>query len=237
LEKIMSIRKYLLSVVAALSMMFAALPARAGIPVIDGASLVEQIQQVVSWVNQADQMLQQLQQLQQQYQQLQAMTTKLDGIRSLGTILNDPTISSVLPADMRDSTQLLLNPAAVLTNQANLNQILSSFGVSSSVQSAGTAMADTLGKTQQILSSTQARSTQLAALANRVNTTADAKDSLDMINRNVLEATNVNNQIVQTMASLEAARQSAALKKLADDQTYFAGIKAGGTQPLLTLAY
>ena len=37
-----------------LSLWFAALPARAGIPVIDGTNLAQQIQQVVSWASKPD---------------------------------------------------------------------------------------------------------------------------------------------------------------------------------------
>lgn len=234
----MSIRKLVLSAAMMVLTLLSAGPARAGIPVIDGANLAQQIQQVISWTNQAQQMIDQVNKLQAQISQLQTMTSKLEGIRNLGTILNDPSISSVLPSDMRDASQMLLNPTALATSQQSLNQILSAFGVNSPANgTTGTSAADALGKVQQILASTQSRATQLQALATRVNTTTDAKDSLDMVNRNVLEAANVNNQMTQTLAAIEAARQAAALKKLAEDQTYFQAIKTGGSQPVRTFTY
>lgn len=234
----MNLRKFFSTAAASALMLFAALPARAGIPVLDGANLVNSIQQVLAWAQQAQDMIDQINKLQEQYQQLQTMTTKLDGIRNLGSILNDPAIRAALPPEMRDSTQLLLNPAALATSQANLNQILSSFGVNTTGNpKAGQAAADTLGRVQQILASTQTRGTQLAKLASRVDSTADAKDSLDMVNRNVLEAASINNQMTQTIATLEAARQAAELKRIADDQAYFANVKAGAAQPLRTYSY
>lgn len=234
----MNIRKILSSLSVTALMLFSSVPAKAGIPVIDGANLAQAIQEVLAWGQQAQQMVDQLQQLQQQYQQLQTMTTKLEGIRNLGTILNDPSIRASLPPEMRDAAQLLINPSALATSQANLNQILNSFGIDNSRNpTAGQAAADSLGRTQQILASAESRSTQLAQLAARVDSTVDAKDSLDMVNRNVLEAANINNQMMQTMAALEAARQAAELKRLAENQRYFANLNSGAKQPLKTYSY
>lgn len=234
----MNIRKILSSLSVTALMLFSSVPAKAGIPVIDGANLAQAIQEVLAWGQQAQQMVDQLQQLQQQYQQLQTMTTKLEGIRNLGTILNDPNIRASLPPEMRDAAQLLINPSALATSQANLNQILTSFGIDTSRNpTAGQTAADSLGRTQQILASTESRSAQLAQLAARVDSTVDAKDSLDMMNRNVLEAANINNQMMQTMAALEAARQAAELKRLADNQRYFANLNSGAKQPLKAYSY
>jgi type IV secretion system protein VirB5 len=234
----MNFRKFFSGAAISAFMLFAAMPARAGIPVIDAANLANSIQQVIAWGRQAQDMINQLNQLQQQFAQLQTMTTKLDGIRNLGTILNDPNIVAALPPEMRNATQLLVNPSALATSQANLNQILASFGVNTTLNpNAGQAQADTIGRAQQILASAQTRNTQLAQLASRVDGTADAKDSLDMMNRNVLEAASINNQMTQTMAALEAARQAAELKRIADNQAYFANVKAGAAQPLRTYSY
>jgi type IV secretion system protein VirB5 len=234
----MNLRKFFSGAVVSALMVFASLPARAGIPVIDAANLFNSIQQVLAWGQQAQDMIDQAEKLQQQYQQLQTVTNKLDGARSLGTILNDPSIRSALPTEMRDSTQLRLNPSALSTSQANLSQIVASFGVNTTANAnAGRSAADTISRAQQILASTQSRNTQLTQLARRVDTTADAKESLDMVNRNVLEAASINNQTTQTMAALEAARQATELKRLADNQAYFASIKAAGAQPIQTFSY
>lgn len=234
----MNLRKAVFGVAFSALMMFAAVPARAGIPVLDAANLANSIQQVLAWSQQAQDMINQINALRQQFQQLQTMTTKLDGIRNLGTILQDPNIRAALPPEMRDATQLLLNPSALATSQAQLNQILSSFGVNTTANpNAGQAAADAIGRMQQILASTQTRTAQLSQLAARVNTTADAKESLDMMNRNVLEAASISNQMTQTMAALEAARQAIELKRLADNQTYFNNLNSAAGRPLRTYSY
>ncbi|MGP3508414.1 type IV secretion system protein [Paracidovorax citrulli] len=232
----MNIRKIFSTAAMSFMLLFAALPARAGVPVIDAANLANTAQQVIAWAQQAQDMIAQINKLQQQFQQLQTMTSKLEGIRNLGTILNDPQISAMLPPEMRDASRLLLDPKALATSQANLEQILGSFGITGN-GNAGKSAADTFGRAQQILASTQSRAAQLAQLANRVNTTSDAKDSLDMVNRNVLESASINNQMMQTMASLEAARQATEMKRLADDQQFYKNLNSGAGQPLKSYAY
>ena len=212
--------------------------ARAGIPTIDNANLAQAVQNINAWALQAQQMVNQINQLQQQLTQLQAMTSKLEGVRNLGTILSNPNIQSALPLEMRDSAQLLLNPAGLASSISTINQIRSSFGVQTTGNpAAGQSAADALGRVQQIQSASQLRGNQLQQLASRVDSTIDAKDSLDMVNRNVLESANINNQMMQTMASLEAARQAAELKRIADNQAYFARMRAAAQQQLRDLSY
>lgn len=234
----MSIRRFLSTATLSALLLFAALPARAGIPVIDGANLAQAIQEVMAWGQQAQQMLDQIRKMEQQYQQAQAMTQKLDGARFLGTILNDPNINLALPPEMRDARQLLLNPSALSTSPANLSQILSAFGINAALDpNAGKVHADAFGRAQQILSSAQSRQTQLQALASRVDTTMDAKESLDLMNRNTLEAANINNQAIQTSAAMEAARQAAELNQIARQQALSEAMKSGGAKPIRNLTY
>jgi type IV secretion system protein VirB5 len=234
----MNIRKYFSATTLAFSVMFAAMPARAGIPVIDAAALTQQIQQVVSWVQQFQQMQDQFNKLQQQFQQMQTMTNKLDGARSLGSILNDPAIKAALPPEMQNAAQLMLNPSALGTSPANISGILASFGVSTSVNAnAGKQLADTLGKAQAILTSAQQRQTQLQNLAARVDGSVDAKESMDLLNRNTLEVASITNQQIQTQASLEAARQATELANIARNQQHSAAMAAGAARPLRTLSY
>lgn len=234
----MKFRKFLSGAAISAVMLCASLPAKAGIPVIDAANLAQAIQEIIAWGQQANQMIQQLNQLRQQFNELQRMNAQLAGARNLGSILNNPAIQSALPVEMRNSAQLLLTPSALGTSSANITQILNSFGVDTSVHAtAGQATADTIGRLQQMLASTEHRGTQLRQLASRVDSTADAKESMDMVNRNVLEAASVNNQMTQTMAALEAARQAAELKRLAEDQAYFTRVKNAAAAPLMTFSY
>jgi type IV secretion system protein VirB5 len=229
----MSIRKYITSAMLALSVMCAAMPARAGIPVIDAAALTQQIQQVVSWVQQFQQMQDQFTKLQQQFQQMQTMTTKLDGARSLGSILNDPAIKAALPPEMRDAASMLLNPSALGTSQANIDSIMASFGITGTSQLASaTGVADAMGKSQAILTSTQQRQAQLQALAGRVDGAADAKESMDLLNRNTLEVASINNQLIQTIASSDAAKRAQELREAAELQDFASKFKVGASAPI-----
>jgi type IV secretion system protein VirB5 len=237
-EKRMTIRKYLSGAVLSLAALTATMPARAGIPVIDAAALTQQIQQVVAWMQQFQQMQDQFNKLQAQLTQMTTMTNKLDGARALGSILNDPSIKAALPPEMQNAAQLLLNPSALGTSQANIDGILASFGVSTTLDgNAGKQLADTLGKAQAILTSAQQRQTQLTALASRVDGAADAKESMDLLNRNTLEVAAITNQQIQTQATLEAARQAADLANIARNQKISKDMATGAARPLRTLTY
>ena len=87
-------RKWFSGAVVSALMLFAALPARAGIPVIDGSNLAQQIQQVLSWGQQAQQMIDQINKLQQQYQQsLEALKAQAAAIAVEQSINIPPTLN------------------------------------------------------------------------------------------------------------------------------------------------
>ena len=89
-------RKWLAIVAISLSALLSSgysAPARAGIPVIDVASLAEAIQNTLAWIQQYQQMVQQYEQLRQQYQ-------ALTGSRNLGEILNNPLLRDSVPPDV-----------------------------------------------------------------------------------------------------------------------------------------
>jgi type IV secretion system protein VirB5 len=166
------------------------------------------------------------------------MTAKLDGMRSLGSILNDPGIKAALPPEMRDAAQMLVNPSATGTSQANIDGILASFGVKTTLDpNAGKQLADSLGKAQAILTSTQQRQTQLQNLASRVDSSADAKESMDLLNRNTLEVANITNQQIQTQALLDAARQATELANIARSQKSSQDMATGAAKPIRDLTY
>ena len=87
---------------------------------------------------------------------------------------------------------------------------------------------------ESILTATQQRSQQITALAGRVDTAADAKESLDLLNRNTLEGASIQNQLMATMASVEAARQQTELAIKARGQAFNDAAVAASRQPLNT---
>lgn len=239
----MSIRKLLNGSLLSLVLMVSSLPARAGIPTVDALlnalSGANFITQNAAWVQQAVDMVQTLQKYQQQIQQMTTMTEKLDGIRNLGTILNDPAISAALPPEMRNVAALMANPSSMTTNPQAMQSILTSFGITAPAinPDLGKGAADAMGKAQSVLSAGVARQRQLDQLAQRANTSADAKESLDLLNRSTLEVANINNQIMQSNAAFEAAKQAEQLRQTARVQSHMLGIKAGGARPITGLVY
>lgn len=229
----MSFRKFITSGFFGFLFLLSAMPARAGIPVFDGTSIAQQIQQVVAWSQQYSQMVDTINKYQQQITQMRDMTSKLDGLRNLGSILNDPRINSALPPEMRSVATMLANPSAITSNPAAISSILSSFGITGTGTVANT-LADSLGKAQSILSAAEARQTQLQQLATRVDGSADAKSSLDLLNRNTLEVASINNQLLQTMAALEAAKKSQELRETAEIQAFSSGVKTGAAAAIRT---
>jgi type IV secretion system protein VirB5 len=230
----MNISKHFCSAVVGLVMMFSAAPARAGIPVIDVAAILQAVEQVVAWGEQYEQMVQSIQAYADQLKQAKEMTKKLDGLRNLGTILNDPQVFAVLPPEMRNTAQLLYAPALYSTDPNAINQILGSFGLynTSNASQTSSAYADAIGRAQQIISSTNLRRAQIDRLAQRVNTSSDAKDSLDMMNRNTLEVARINNDFIGSMAAMDAAKQSIELRRVAYERTFGNGYRNGGAAPL-----
>lgn len=234
----MNLKKYLSSGILGFAMLFAAMPARAGIPVFDATAIAQQIQQVVAWGQQYQQMVDQITRLQQQYQQLQTMTATLDGGRGLGTILQNPLIANQLTPEFRNAAALLLNPTATSVSLANITATLAAFGVDTTLDpQAGRSAADGFGRAQSILASAETRAAQLQALATQVNTAPDAKSSLDLMNRNVLETANINNQMLQTMAALEASKQAEQLRLAARQQNLANQISAGLATPAAVRTY
>jgi type IV secretion system protein VirB5 len=210
----MRIKKVIFSVMTSCALLFTAFPAHAGIPTWDWMHI---LLTGASWAKQAQDMIATAKQYQAQIEQMTTMTEKLDGGRGLGTAFNNPDINASLPGEMRNISAMIMNPAELSTSPGSINSILSSFGVSTT-GSNGQSNADQLGKMQAILTAAQKRQTQIGSLATQVDSSADAKSSLDLLNRNALEAATINNQIMQTMASIEATRQAEILRKISEHQ-------------------
>lgn len=82
-------------------LMFSASSARAGIPVIDVAALVQAISQVLAWAEQYQQMVTTIKNWQTQYKQMVLDYKAITGARNLGDVLYHPWLSNVVPADVK----------------------------------------------------------------------------------------------------------------------------------------
>ena len=223
------IRRLALQLIAVLGIGLAP-AAQAGIPVIDGANLIQTIQQTMSWLEQYDQMIQQIDQLADQIEQTKTMTGKLDIARFLGSILNDPNIRFVLPDEMKNFQALAKGNAYGGSRLNAINNLLAGYGVKTAIGGTPTTMgqtsADALLKMQSVLQSAQSRAAQVNSLASQVDSAPDAKASMDLVNRNVIESTRVTMDLQQTLATIEANRQAERLRQLSADQQAFEQLKA-----------
>jgi type IV secretion system protein VirB5 len=224
------INKRVVAATLALAGLGVAPAAHAGVPVIDGAKLIQAIIQGLSWIQQADQMVQQIQQFEAQVQGITTTISKLDSARGLGSILNNPLIRSELPPEMQSATALLDGGGFSGARLAQINGVLSAYSVSPNVNGiavkGGQASADSFAKMQQVLTSAQARNDQVTDLASQVDMAPDAKASMDLMNRNTIEATRTQIDLTQTIATIEAGRQAEVLRNEADNQQGFVDLKA-----------
>lgn len=236
MNRLLKLKKAIGVLGLSLSMFGASVPVHAaGIPVIDAANLIQSILEVVAWTQQAKDMVEQINEARNMVQEgknavagIQTTIAKLDGGRNLGSILNDPAIKSVLPAEMQNAVGVLMSPAGVTSNAAALSNVLASFGITVPVGgvSKATALADMLLKSQAMLQSAQTRERQLTQLASQVDVAADAKASSDLVARNTIENARIMNTLMQQIAAQELAKQQADLRDMAASQTEAARAQA-----------
>jgi type IV secretion system protein VirB5 len=152
-------------------------PARAGIPVIDAANLVQSIQEVINSITQIQNQVEQLTQLRSQ---LQNMT----GSRGLGTVMNNPALQNYIPRDAHTVMGAVeTHGYSGLTGTARAMRDASMvYNCTDLAGSERTSCQATLAQPyqhkaymQQALQSTANRVNQINALLNQVNATTDQK--------------------------------------------------------------
>jgi len=209
--------------VASLSVASAAMvgspAAHAGIPVFDGANLANAIQQLMSWSDQYTQMTDQFNKLQEQLAEAKAIKGRLEGIKSLGSILNDPDIKGLLPEEMKDAAKLLATGTHSSGRITTIKGILDTYGVKTTIDGRvvenGFDAADRLEKLKAMGDSSNKRVAQINSLGAKLDASADAKESMDLVGRNALEIAQAQTQATAQMASIEAAKAQEELRRRA----------------------
>ena len=84
-----------------ITLLFASTGARAGIPVIDAANLVQDILQMLSWVQQAADEVTKITNQVQQIKQLGDTYNNMTGSRALRTVMNTVGDNSIVPANVQ----------------------------------------------------------------------------------------------------------------------------------------
>jgi len=184
--------------------------ANAGIPVIDAANLAQAVQQVTAWAQQYQQMVQQIEQLQQQYQ-------NLNGVRNMGSLVNNPTARQYLPADYQTvlsqgvgQWQAIYNAAKKLdiseTRLSNNSDVAQAFQAVAKQAAINRAGAEEGYKTAS------ERFSDIQILLDKINAAPDAKDIADLQARIQAEQVMMQNEanklaMLQQLASAQCDLQ------------------------------
>ena len=180
--------------------------ANAGIPVIDAANLAQAVQQVTAWAQQYQQMVQQIGQLQQQYQ-------NLNGIRNMGSLVNNPTARQYLPADYQTilsqgvgQWQAIYNAAKKLdisetrlSNNSDVAQAFQSMAKQAAINRAGA---------EEGYKTASQRFSDIQVLLDKIDAAPDAKDIADLQARIQAEQVMMQNEanklvMLQQLASAQ----------------------------------
>lgn len=180
--------------------------AHAGIPVIDAASLADDITNEVSNLAQY---VQQYNALVQQYNQALAQYNSLNGIRSFQALFNDPVARQYLPANWAQTYQ-------AATYAANCTQ--SDMGAKAACIATAKQSADNSMIAQMQVQIAQRRQ-NIQDLINQLGNAPDAKDTADLQARISGEVANLANE----QADLEAYKQASAQQDQTNTQAALAG--------------
>ncbi len=194
---------------AAITAASAACPAQ-GIPVIDAANLVQTVQQVVNDITKINNQVQQI-------GQLQSQLASMNGVRGLGTILDNPLLRNYVP----EKAYALVN-AVDTSGYAGLGSTAKALRDAGMVYNCGdmagaarTACQAALaqpyqhkGLLQDAMNAAASRLSQIGALMGRVDATSDQKAVLEIQARIGAESALLAHemsqiQMLQSMADAE----------------------------------
>ncbi len=148
-----------------------------GIPVIDSASLIQTVQQVINDITQINNQVQQI-------TQLQTQLNSINGVRNLGNAFNNPTLKNYVPAEaythlnaINTSGYAGLNSTAKTLRDTGMvyNCMDLSGGARTSCQAALAQPYQQKGLLQDAMKSAAGRLSQIQALMGQINATPDQK--------------------------------------------------------------
>lgn len=221
---------------AGASWLFAASALAQGIPVIDAAALVQQIQQVAAWANQYSQMV-------EQYQKMTEQLNAIKGMRGMGNLLNVSSLRQQLPTDFISQFDKLRNMgAAGATAEAiAIYDSIKTFNCASqfpsnqasrvSCEASAMVQPTNLSLINKSITSSTNRMTQLQGLMSTIDSADDIKAAQDLANRISLEVAVLQNEKMLMDMALAAQENQA---KLNQQQRIEQGLKKfseGGSNP------
>jgi len=208
-----------LSLVVALSCGVSNSTLAAGIPVIDVASLTQQITQVMNMVSQLQQLQQQLQTAQDQLVQAEEQIRSANGIRGLGSLINTAYDSSLNISESSILASAGLNSASANNLQGETAAL---FDELNQISAKG------LGRSTKTLEQAIERFNKLLPLIQKVNNSPDEKDILDLQARINAEAVFLQNEQIK-LSAMKA--ETEAEKRVMDQQITQMLINSSGELP------
>jgi traF protein len=190
--KLYKVKKPAVALALGLMVVTSAPTMASGIPVFDGASVAQAIQQGV-------QLGQQIQNQIKQITELKNQVKALTGNRNLGNILKTEALEQ-LPDEWKS-----VYDAAMQTKGGNFNNLLSSKGYNQNADNE--RLIKHFDLTLKAIKDSELRFQNIKALMDRVNTTQDAKAAADLQNRIALE----NAYIQQNQTQLDMMERFMAL--------------------------
>jgi len=169
-----------------------------GIPVIDAANLVQQIQQVISWGLQYEQMVEQI-------NQLQATYNSMTGSRNMGQIFNDPKYKDYLPDNWKalydqvksGGYNSLTGTAKAEYDKNKLFDACEHIGIAeqrTACEAAAVKMYQDKGTAMDAFDKAKDRLAQIDKLMKKINETSDPKDIAELQARIASEQAMINNE-------------------------------------------
>lgn len=203
--------------------------ARAGIPVIDVASLAQAIADAATMIEQLNQMVEQYRMMEQQYSAMTKQVEAIKGARGLGGVLNNPALQNYVPKNARtilDAVQSggyggLSGSAKALRD---VGRVYNCEGIDDSTQRQ--ACEAELNKPYQYLAYVQDalqaganRTDQINALMDQAGSTGDAKEIAEIQARIGAENALLQHELTQAtlmrnMAQAEAQAAEARAREL-----------------------
>jgi type IV secretion system protein VirB5 len=190
-----------------------------GIPVIDTAAIAQAVQQVTAWGKQYQQMVAQINQLQNAY-------NNLNGVRNMGSLVNNPLLRQYLPPEYQTILRNGVGQWEAIHRAARkFDMATSSLAASSQAVTAFSEIAKQAAinraTAEEAYNTASQRFSDIQVLLDRVNDAPDAKDIADLSARIQAEQVMMQNEANKlamlnqlAMAQKDIAMQQAAERRM-----------------------
>lgn len=181
-----------------------------GIPVIDAASLAQQMQQVAAWAKQ-------FQQMQDQFSQMKSTYDSLNGVRGMASLANNPALRNYLPSEYQDMLSGKSMSSGISGSIASIREAVKLVDVDSTglVAASDAARAFQNAQNQNALNraigeegyrQASQRFADIQQLLDKVNSAPDQKDILDLQGRIQAEQVMMQNEHVKLTMMMHLAQ-------------------------------